>query len=143
PVAHGRLRSFDAAAVQAMPGVVAVIAAGDIPGVNDCGPVVHDDPILAQGELRYLGQPVFAVVARTRVQARRAAALAARLIDAEALPPVLTPQEAHARGDYVLPPMHMVRPDGPAVAAAIAAAPHRLADPLAHGCQGALGPGGQ
>src|SRR5690606_20316555 len=33
PVAHGRLRSFDAAAVQAMPGVVAVIAAGDIPGV--------------------------------------------------------------------------------------------------------------
>ncbi len=128
PVARGRLRSFDAAAVQAMPGVVAVIAARDIPGVNDCGPVVHDDPILAESDLRYLGQPVFAVVARTRLQARRAAALADRLIDAEALPPVLTPQEAHARGDYVLPPMHMVRPDEEATAQAIAAAPHRLAD---------------
>ena len=73
PVARGRLRSFDAAAVRAMPGVVAVFAADDIPGVNDCGPVVHDDPILAQSDLRYLGQPVFAVVARTRLQARRAA----------------------------------------------------------------------
>jgi xanthine dehydrogenase molybdopterin-binding subunit B len=46
-----------------------VFTAADIPGANDCGPLVHDDPILA-GEpgatLRYLGQPVFAVVATTR-----------------------------------------------------------------------------
>src|SRR5690606_11841244 len=81
----------------------------------------------ADGDLRYLGQPVFAVVARSRLQARRAAALAARVIEAEAQPPVLTPEEAHARKDYVLPPMHMVRPDEATVAAAIAGAPHRLA----------------
>ncbi len=128
PVANGRLKSFDAATVRAMPGVVAVITAADIPGMNDCGPVVHDDPILAESDLRYLGQPVFAVVARTRLQARRAAALAARVIEADAQPPVLGPQEAHARGDYVLPPMHMVRPNAAAVATAIATAPHRLRD---------------
>ena len=59
-----------------MPGVVAVLVAADIPGPNDCGPVIHDDPILADGVVQYLGQPVFAVIAETRDQARRAAAQA-------------------------------------------------------------------
>ena len=45
-----------------------------IPGTNDCGPIVHDDPILAEGEVQFLGQPVFAVIATTREAARRAAA---------------------------------------------------------------------
>ena len=58
-----------------MPGVVDVFTAKDIPGVNDCGAIVHDDPILAgepRATLRYLGQPVFAVIATTRDAARRA-----------------------------------------------------------------------
>ena len=33
----------------------------DVPGVNDCGPIVADDPILARDTLRYLGDPLFAV----------------------------------------------------------------------------------
>ena len=74
PVAHGRLLSVDTEALRREPGVVAVLVAADIPGRNDCGPIVHDDPILADGELRYLGQPVFAVIAETREAARRAAA---------------------------------------------------------------------
>ena len=47
------------------PGVIAVLTAADIPGENNCGPVLHDDPILADGEVQYLGQPVFAVIAET------------------------------------------------------------------------------
>ena len=47
PVAHGRLDGLDLAAVRAAPGVVDVIAAADIPGVNDVGPIQHDDPIFA------------------------------------------------------------------------------------------------
>jgi xanthine dehydrogenase large subunit len=92
-----------------MPGVVAVLTAADIPGPNDCGSIVHDDPILSDGELRYLGQPVFAVIARTREQARRAAAKAKQVLKVEPCPPVLTPQQAHAKQQYVLPPMHLVR----------------------------------
>jgi xanthine dehydrogenase large subunit len=60
----------------AAPGVVAVLSAADIPGPNDCGPIVHDEPILAEGKVQYLGQPVFAVIAETRELARRAAAKA-------------------------------------------------------------------
>ena len=66
PVAHGKLTGMTLAVIRAMPGVVAVLSADDIPGSNDCGSIIHDDPILCDGEIRYLGQPVFAVIAETR-----------------------------------------------------------------------------
>src|SRR5262249_6806715 len=63
--AHARVTGLDLAAVRAAPGVVAVLTARDIPGKNDVGPVVHDDPIFADGEVMYAGQSLFAVVAET------------------------------------------------------------------------------
>jgi xanthine dehydrogenase large subunit len=51
--------------VRASRGVVAVYTAHDIPGANDCGPIIHDDPILADGLVQYVGQPIFIVVADT------------------------------------------------------------------------------
>ncbi len=123
PVAHGELLGIDLDTVKAMPGVVAVITAADIPGVNDCGAITHDDPILADGELMYLGQPVFAVLSADREAARRAAATASKVIKFKELPALLTPEQGHAAQSYVVPPMHMVRGDA---ATALAAAPHRL-----------------
>ena len=123
PVAHGQLLAIDLARLRAQPGVVAVFSAADIPGPNDCGPIVHDDPILAAGTVRHVGQPVFAVVAHTREQARRAAALASQVLQIQPLPAVLTALDAHARQQYVVPPMHLARGDA---AAALASAPHRL-----------------
>ncbi len=66
--AHARLLSVDLDAVQNAAGVVAVLTAADIPGQNDCGPIVHDDPILADGLVQFVGQPIFAVVARSSDQ---------------------------------------------------------------------------
>jgi len=123
PLAHGRLLSVDLALLRGQPGVVDVITAADIPGDNNCGPLVHDDPLLASGELRYLGQPVFAVIATDRELARRAASMAGQAIRAEPLPPVLTALEAHALGQYVVPPMHLNRGDA---GTARAQAPHSL-----------------
>ena len=127
PVAHGRLTGMALDKIRALPGVVAVFSAADIPGPNDCGSIVHDEPILSDGTLRYLGQPVFAVIAETRDAARRAAARAKDVLQIEALPAIFTPQAAHAAGQYVLPAMHLTRESAPgATHAAIAAAPHRL-----------------
>ena len=137
PVANGRLTGMALDRVRAVPGVVAVLSAADIPGPNDCGSIVHDDPILCEfktlddgtqdGEIRYLGQPVFAVIATTRDIARRAAAMAKDVLTVEARPPIVTPQQAHAEGAYVLPPMHLLRTTNEGgAAAAIARAPHRL-----------------
>lgn len=129
PVARGRLQGLALDTIRALPGVVAVLSAADLPGVNDCGALEHDDPILADGEVRYVGQPVFAVIARTRDAARRAAARAKDVLTIDPLPPLLTPQAAHAAGQYVVTPAHLVRTTHPGgVAGAIAAAPHRLQD---------------
>ncbi|MEY8875017.1 MAG: xanthine dehydrogenase molybdopterin binding subunit [Leptothrix sp. (in: b-proteobacteria)] len=132
PLAHGRLIGIDLAALRAQPGVVAVYTGADFPGVNDCGPLLHDEPILADGTLRYVGQPVFAVIATTRDLARRAAALARQVIQAEPLPAVLTARAAHALAQYVVPPMQLDRGDAPA---ALAAAPHRLSGSFSLGGQ--------
>jgi xanthine dehydrogenase large subunit len=117
--AHARLLAVDLDAVRASPGVVAVYTAADIPGTNDCGPIIHDDPILADGLVQYVGQPVFLVVADTHDNARRAARLGQ--VTYEELPAILTPQAARAAQSYVLPPMHLARG---AAAAALAGAPH-------------------
>lgn len=132
PVAHGSIRALDVDALRAMPGVVSVLTAADIPGANDCGPVVHDDPVLARDTVYYLGQPVFAVVAADRRLARRAAAAASRVLTIDPLEPVVTARQAHARGQYILPPMHLTRGDP---AAAMAAARHRLHGSLVLGGQ--------
>src|SRR5689334_958708 len=126
PVASGTLSAMALQKIRALPGVVDVLSARDIPGNNDCGSIIHDDPILCDGEVRYLGQPVFAVLASTRDAARRAAAKAKDVLTIAAAPPVLTPQQAHAKGQYVLPPMHLVRETNGGAKAAIAKAPHRL-----------------
>jgi len=132
PVAHGQLLGIDLARLRALPGVVAIYTAADIPGPNDCGPIVHDDPILAEGELRYLGQPVYAVIARTRLQARQAAAIAREVLQVQALPALLDIHTAHAQQQYVVPPMHLVRGDA---AAALASAPHRMTGTFSLGGQ--------
>ncbi len=120
----------------ALPGVVAVLSAADIPGTNDCGPIVHDDPILCDGVLRYVGQPLVAVIANDRVVARRIAATAAGLLNLDKGRPVIDPREAHAVGRAVIPPMHLERRSTEGGAkAAIAAAPRRLAGRLEVGGQ--------
>lgn len=123
PVAHGRLLGIDVARLRAQPGVVDVLVAADLPGPNQCGPILPDDPILAEDMVHYLGQPVFAVIATDRHLARRAAALAREVIRVETLPALLSAREAHAAQAYVVPPMHLARGDA---ANALAASPHRM-----------------
>ena len=99
--AHAKIKSIDVSAVESAPGVVAVMVAADIPGTNDYGVVLADDPILAPDLVQYVGQPVLAVAAETVDEARRAALLAK--VDYEDLEPILDPETAVAAGSFVLP----------------------------------------
>jgi xanthine dehydrogenase large subunit len=121
-LAHARIVSIDLDAVRAAPGVVDVLVASDLPAANNYGGVVHDDPLLADGEVMYEGQPLFLVIA----DSHRAARVAARraTVSAEPLPALLTVAQAIAAQSWVLPPVEVVRGDAPA---AITAAPRRLA----------------
>ncbi|GAA5164794.1 xanthine dehydrogenase molybdopterin binding subunit [Viridibacterium curvum] len=129
-IAHGRITKLDLAPVLRAPGVAAVLTAKDIPGLNDCGPIIHDDPILADGLVLFYGQPIFVVLAETHEAARRAARKA--VIEYEALPALLDIAEAVAAESWVLPPVTMTRNDAQA---ALAAAPHRLQGTARHGGQ--------
>ena len=128
--AHARITALDLAPVRAAAGVVGVYTAQDIPGTNDCGPIIHDDPILADGIVLYVGQPIFIVVADTHDNARRAARLA--VVTYEELAAILTPQAARAAESYVLPPMRLTRGD---CQRALADAPHRVGGELFVGGQ--------
>jgi xanthine dehydrogenase large subunit len=127
---HANIASIDLDAVRASRGVVAVYTARDIPGVNDCGPIIHDDPILADGLVQYVGQPVFVVVADTHDNARRAAKKG--VITYEELPAILTPQAARKAQSYVLPPMRLARGDAQS---AFERAPHTVKGELYVGGQ--------
>ncbi len=127
--AHARFK-LDLAAVAAAPGVHAVLTAADLPGENNCAPVVKDDPILADGLVEYAGQTMFLVVADSHEHARRAARLAK--VTYEPLPVILDIRGAIAAGRFISP-THTIRQGAPE--ARLAAAPHRL--------QGSLELGGQ
>jgi xanthine dehydrogenase large subunit len=101
PIAAGQLLGVDLDAVRAAPGVVAVLTAADIPGTNDVGPVLHDDPIFATANIAFHGQVVFAVVANTRDEARRAARLAR--IEASTGTHCVTVDDALAADTRILP----------------------------------------
>ncbi|ACY13916.1 xanthine dehydrogenase family protein molybdopterin-binding subunit [Haliangium ochraceum] len=71
PYAHARILSYDTSRARAMPGVVAVITAEDLPDIN-FGTVVKDQPVLARGKVRHMREPVAAVAAVDLATARRA-----------------------------------------------------------------------
>ncbi|WP_249689602.1 xanthine dehydrogenase molybdopterin binding subunit [Stappia sp. WLB 29] len=98
---RGRIVSLDLDPVRAHPGVVAVIGPADIPGKNDVSPALGDEPMFAEEEILFWGQPLFAVVATTREAARHAARKAR--IEVEDLPPLLTVEDALAADETVLP----------------------------------------
>ncbi|MGQ0560077.1 MAG: xanthine dehydrogenase molybdopterin binding subunit, partial [Sphingosinicella sp.] len=127
---RAKLLSLDLEAVRAAPGVAAVFTAADIPGENNVGPVVHDDRLLAEGEVLYPGQPLFLVAATSTRAARRAARLG--VVRAEPLPALVTIEQALAANSDFEPPQVMARGDA---AAAIAQAPHRLGGSLSMGGQ--------
>jgi xanthine dehydrogenase large subunit len=116
--------------VRAAPGVVAVLTAADVPGENNHGPVVHDDPIFATDRVEYAGQSIFAVIATTAEAARKAARLAR--IGYEDLEPILDVRTALERQSFVMPSRTLARGEP---AARIRGAEHRLTGALSVGGQ--------
>ncbi len=130
-VACGKITSVDLSQVRAAPGVIAVLTANDLPYANDVSPSVHDEPLLATGEVHYLGQPIFLVIATSHLSARAAARLGQVEIAEDR--PILGIDEALSQDSRF--------EDGPRiwtkgdVDGALAAAPHRLSGRIEMGGQ--------
>ena len=92
---HGRIRHIDTSAAAAIPGIQRIVTAADIRTVIAepyYGPAFHDQPILAEGKVRHVGEPVAAVLAADPRIAEQAAQ--AIIIDYEPLPAVYDEVEA-------------------------------------------------
>jgi carbon-monoxide dehydrogenase large subunit len=106
PHPHARIRAVDTSRARALPGVVAVYTGADVQtGGLPCGWMLPDikcptRPVLAQGKVRYVGEPVAVVVADTAWAARDGAD--AVRVDYEALPGVSNPRKAHDPGPALL-----------------------------------------
>lgn len=127
---HALITKLDLGPVLAAPGVAAVVSTEDIPGVNDFGPIVADDPIFSPKVVQYVGQSIFAVAADTVEQARRAAKLA--VIEYEDLEPILDPDAAVKAQSFVLPTETIRRGNS---RQALSKSPHRLSGRVSVGGQ--------
>ncbi len=101
PHAHAEIEHIDLQPVLALAGVVDVLVAADIPGKNNYGPVLDDDPLLSANLVQYAGQPIFAVIAEDVSIARQAVDLA--VISYRELSPILDARTAVAQNSFILP----------------------------------------
>ena len=96
PHPHARIVRIDSQAASAIPGVECVLTCDDVPGEDNFGVFIEDQPTLARGVVRYVGEAVVAVAAQTLDIAR--AAVAAIHVEYEELPSLFNPHQAMQDG---------------------------------------------
>jgi len=106
PHAHAEIVSIDTSEAEAMDGVACAITASDVPGTDGFGVFVHDQPIMARGKVRHVGEAVAAVAAENEVTARKA--LAKIRVEYRELPGLYDPEDALADS---APVIHDYAPD--------------------------------
>ncbi len=129
-IACGQIESIDLTDVLASEGVTDIVTVDDIPGHCDIGPVFPGDPLMTSGAVDFMGQAIFAVLADTADNARRAV-LSANISYHEETP-LLDIQTAIENKIYVRPPHRMQRGNAQD---ALPDAQHRLAGVMTVGGQ--------
>jgi CO/xanthine dehydrogenase Mo-binding subunit len=102
PLPHARIRRIDTSAAEAMPGVICIVTGADAAALRDpfYGVSLRDQPVMATDRVRYVGDPVAAIVAVDEATAFRAAQ--AIKVDYEPLPALMTIDDALAPGAIAL-----------------------------------------
>ena len=100
-VPHARILRLDTTPATHVDGIACVLTASDIPGENQIGGIVQDEPLLAEGEVHFAGQPIAVTVADNPRRARQAAR--AIVVEYDELPGVFDPRVAAAAGALIVP----------------------------------------
>jgi xanthine dehydrogenase large subunit len=130
PHAHAKIVSYDLSGARALPGVHAVLSAADIPGHNQMGPVIKDEPALAEKEVHCVGQAVFLIAAESEDFARKAAAKIK--VEYQPLPSILTIPQAMEKNNLLGPERKIIYGD---VADGFAKSDHIIEGTLTTGAQ--------
>lgn len=102
PIAHGIIRKVDYSKAEALEGVERIFTYKDIPGENQIGGILPDEPLFAQNEVHFWGMPIALIVARTEFIARQARRLIT--IDIEELPVITSAKDAKSKGSFINAP---------------------------------------
>ncbi len=100
-IAHGKIKSIDYTEAAQQEGVVKIFSYKDIPGENQIGGIIPDEPLLAEDEVHFMGQPILIVAAESEDAAEDA--LKKINITFEPLPVITSPREAFSKGKILSP----------------------------------------
>jgi len=102
PKAHGKIIHIDFTSAESLEGVVKIFTFKDIPGRNQIGGIIEDEPLFAEEEVHFIGQPIALIVAKSEKIARKAAHLIK--IEIEEWEAITDPREAQKKGHLLIPP---------------------------------------
>ena len=101
-VAHAKIKSIDFQNALNSHGIISILTAKDIPGENQIGGILPDEPLFAEDEVHFRGQVIALIVGTSEHYCRMAAKLFK--VEFEELPVIVDPREAQAQGKLILPP---------------------------------------
>jgi len=102
PKAHGKIKKIDYSKAKNVEGVVKIFTHKDILGENQIGGILPDEPLWAENEIHFWGQPIAFIVAKSDAIAKKARALIS--IEIEELPVITTAKEAKEKGSFINAP---------------------------------------
>ena len=102
PKAHGKIKNVDYTKAAALEGVVKIFTYKDVLGVNQIGGIIPDEPLWAEEEVHFWGQPIAFIVAESEAIAKKARALIQ--IEIEELTVITTAREAKEKGSFINAP---------------------------------------
>ncbi|MBE9491092.1 MAG: molybdopterin-dependent oxidoreductase [Bacteroidetes bacterium] len=102
PKAHGKIKNIDYSKAEQLEGVARIVTYKDIPGENQIGGIIPDEPLFAENDVHFWGQPIALIVAESEFIARQARRLIT--IDIEELPVITTAKEAKEKGRFINAP---------------------------------------
>ena len=102
PKAHGEIISVDYAKAEEIKGVIKIFTYKDILGENQIGGIIPDEPLWAEKEVHFIGQPIAFIVAESEFTAKKARALIK--INIKELPVITTAKEAKEKGSFINEP---------------------------------------
>jgi xanthine dehydrogenase large subunit len=102
PKAHGRIVQVDYSKAEAVQGVVRIFTYKDVLGENQIGGIIPDEPLWAEDEVHFWGQPIAFIVATSEAIAKKARALIE--IEIEEFPVITTAKEAKEKGSFINAP---------------------------------------
>ena len=101
-VAHAKIKSIDWTAALNRNGIVTILGAKDIPGENQIGGILPDEPLFAEGEVHFRGQVIALIIGTSEHHCRQAAKLIQVVY--EELPVITDARVAQAQNKLIMPP---------------------------------------